>query len=127
MTLARKFHEAFGLPAPGDPPLRPSAALVRHRTRLLRDEFERTVKELGHLARVTDPNRAREGYRAVLTRLATLRYAVDGAAVSLGLDIDRAVFEVHCEHLRTSREAARVADPDLTHLVPDIIDSQEVP
>lgn len=99
---------------------------MRHRTRLLRDEFEKAVKELGLLARVTDPDRAREGYRAVLARLATLRYVVDGAAVSLGLDIDRAVHAVHCEHLRASREAARVPDPDLAYLVPDIIDIEEV-
>lgn len=80
---------------------------------------------LGSLARVSDPNQSPMAYRAVLTRLATLRYVIDATAVALGLPIDAAVEEVHRAHLRANPSDGSVPRPDLTGLVPDIIEIEE--
>lgn len=126
MPLAAELHAAFGLPAPDAPDIRPSPDLVRLRTRLLRAEFDRLAADLGVLARTSDPDLAREGYRRVLERLATLRYVVDGTAVALGLPIDEAVVEVHRAHLRAKLtpldRLATVPKADMEQFVPDIID-----
>jgi predicted HAD superfamily Cof-like phosphohydrolase len=69
--------------------------LVRLRARLIREEFEEVMAELGKLARATSPERRLEVHLSLLKELADLRYVVEGAAVSFGLDIDGAFAEVH--------------------------------
>lgn len=64
-------------------------------------------------------------YRAVLARLATLRFTVDCTAVSLGLPIDDAVEAVQQAHLRADPNSATVPVPDMHLLVPDIIEVTE--
>lgn len=95
MTVVVEFHEAFSLPAPDVPPVRPDSELVRLRMRLIREEFDEVMAELKALLAVKDADSTIEVYRLLLKELCDLRYVTEGAAVVFGLPIDDAYAEVH--------------------------------
>lgn len=98
-SIVREFHLAFGQVAPANPPLRPDPDLVRLRMRLIKEEYEEVMAELGKLTRQSDPDKLVEGYRALLKELGDLRYVVEGCAVSLGLPINAAFAEIHSSNM----------------------------
>ena len=95
MTVVADFHRAFDLEHPASVPLIPEPDLVRLRMRLIREEYEEVMVELGQLVHVKDPRAAAELFGKLLKELADLRYVVEGCAVSFGLPIDDAYREVH--------------------------------
>jgi predicted HAD superfamily Cof-like phosphohydrolase len=138
MSVTRKFHEAFGLDAPAYPEF-PNPDLVRLRMRLVREEYLEVMAELGDLASnaMTDsPEAVIENLRRALKELCDLRYVVEGAAVSFGLDIDAAYAEVHRSNMSKLgangkplyREDGKVLkgpnyrEADMSKFVPDITD-----
>ena len=138
MTLVRDFHIAFDLPAPTGPTV-PSLDLVRLRMRLLAEEHEEVRAELTKLLnpRLTYAE-AVPIMRDLLKELADLRYVTEGAAVSLGLDIDAAYAETHRSNMsklladgsrlvRTDGKVLKGPDytpADLTAIVPDPIEGE---
>lgn len=101
MSVTREFHEAFGLPAPTGPEF-PAPDLVRLRMRLISEEFNEVRDEFARLAAgssIDSPEAIIETMRRALKELCDLRYVVEGAAVSFGLDIDGAYREVHASNM----------------------------
>lgn len=92
--LVADFHRAFDLPRP-DVISPPDADLARLRARLIGEEFEEVMAELALLTR---PQTFVDKYETLLRlakELADLRYVVEGAAVSFGLDLEAVYREVH--------------------------------
>ena len=98
MSVVRKFHEAFGLPAPSGPTI-PSDELIRLRMRLIREEYEETMADLGALLRAKTYADKVRLLETTLKELCDLRYVAEGAAVSFGLDIDSAYAQVHASNM----------------------------
>lgn len=119
MSRVRDFHLRFGEPAPEVPPLLPDPDAVRRRGRLLRAAYESLGARLSALPYAKDPQKVPELLRSVLHDAAQLCYVAEGTAISLGLPFDEAFEEVHQAHMAQ-------ADPDLTRLVPDHINYEEV-
>lgn len=107
MSIVREFHEAFNQPAPTEAPLHPDPDLVRLRMRLIKEEYEEVMIELGRLARSKDPQESVELYRKVLKELCDLIYVAEGCAVSLGLPIADAYSEVHRSNMSKLGEDGR--------------------
>jgi predicted HAD superfamily Cof-like phosphohydrolase len=138
-SVVREFHEAFRLPAPDQPPLRPDPDLVRLRARLIREEFEEVMDELGVLAVSRDPERILKSLRNLLKELSDLRYVTEGCAVSLGLPMAEAYAEVHRSNMSKLgpdgqplyRQDGKVlkgpnyTEADMVALLPDFIDIPE--
>lgn len=99
MSRVREFHLAVGQAAPATPPLQPNPDLVRLRMRLIREEYEEVMHELGALVYEPTPERVVARYRLLLKELADLRYVLEGCAVSLGLPIEEAFREVHASNM----------------------------
>lgn len=95
MSVVREFHAVFGQPAPTSPPLQVDVDLVRLRMRLIQEETKEVMDELAALTKPMTPEKQRPLLAALLKELADLRYVVEGCAVSLGLPIDEAFYEVH--------------------------------
>ena len=135
MTVVRKFHEAFGQPAPASPPLKPDRDLVMLRLRLIREEYQEGYDELATLALPQSVPETFETYRRLLKELADLRYVLEGAAVAFGLPIDEAFTVVHRSNMsklgvdgkpiyREDGKALKgpcYAPPDMLGLVPSPI------
>lgn len=92
--LVREFHEATGQ-AIGRPGQIPSDDLVRHRLRLIREEFKEVEVELKKLLGKQSPEEALETLGLLLKELCDLRYVADGTAVAFGLPYEDAYREVH--------------------------------
>jgi predicted HAD superfamily Cof-like phosphohydrolase len=139
MTLVRRFHAAFRLPA-ADHPTIPDVDLVALRARLIREEFEEVMAELDALmfmGRRAAPLHVQWPHlQNLLLELADLRYVIEGAAVTFGLDIDGAFAEVHRANMskldtdgkplyRSDGKVLRgpsYSEADMTKFVPDIIE-----
>lgn len=142
MTLVREFHEKYDLarpqePTPGD------VELVRFRMRLIAEEYKEVRNEFAKLIAVMQhgqPGAERVDtilglLGSLLKELADLRYVVEGAAVSFGLDIDSAYAEVHRSNMTKSGKRADgkvtkgpgYSPADMIPFVPPIIevDSEE--
>lgn len=107
MTVVTEFHEAFELPAPDWPPLKPDDDLVRLRMRLIREEFDEVMVELRALLSAKEPEEILGIYRLLLKELCDLRYVTEGAAVVFGLPIDAAYDEVHRSNMSKLGEDGR--------------------
>ena len=95
--LVREFHEATGQAA-ADHPIIPDVPLIRHRLRLIREEFEEVEEELTQLIgmrRAENVEGTLATLAALLKEMCDLRYVLDGTAVSLGLPYEDAYREVH--------------------------------
>jgi len=117
--------------------------MVRLRMRLIREEFNEVMEELGRVARYealgTDTQMM--VYRDLLKELADLRYVVEGTAVSLGLPIEEAYAEVHRSNmsklgedgLPVTRDDGKVlkgpnyTPADMYSVLPDIPEVEGVP
>lgn len=101
MTLVRQFHLETGQLACKHPTA-PTPEVVRHRMRLIREEYEEVMAELERLLPPIPDGRIdpRDSIlRALLKELADLRYVLEGTAVSLGLPIDAAFEAVHASNM----------------------------
>jgi len=141
MSIVRKFHEAFNLPAPEVVPLRPDPELIRLRGRLIGEEYKEVMVELEYLAHPHTPQETLAAFQRLLKELADLRYVAEGAAVTFGLPIDEAYREVHRSNMSKLgpngkpiyRDDGKVlkgpnySEADMTLFVPDIIEHQEDP
>lgn len=100
--LVREFHEETGQAA-ADHPTIPDIPLIRHRLRLLKEEFEEVEEELRMLLvarrRQSDLDVTLEVMARLLKELCDLRYVADGTAVSLGLPYEDAYREVHASNM----------------------------
>jgi predicted HAD superfamily Cof-like phosphohydrolase len=140
VTVVAEFHEAFGLPNESHPVLKPDAALLRLRLRLITEEYEEVVKDIRDLIGMdvadASPETRLEGLRKLLKELCDLRYVVEGAAASLGLPIEEAYREVHRSNMSKLGPGGKpIYDPggkvmkgpnyspaDMTPFVPEILD-----
>lgn len=141
MRLVRRFHRAFGLPAPAVTPLRPERDEVMMRLRLISEEADEVRQELVRLAYAPSADEAHKVYLALVKELADLRYVVNACAVVFNLDLDGAYAEVHRSNMSkldndgrpVYRDDGKVmkgpnyAPPDMTPFVQPIIDHQEDP
>lgn len=139
MTLVTEFHAAFGLPRPQHPPLAPDPDDVKLRMRLIREEFEEVMAELGTLSRQQDKEKIVANYQRLLKELCDLIYVTEGTAVSLGLPIDAAFEEVHRSNmtklgpdgLPVKNKGGKVVkgpnyeEANMKRFVPDIITIEE--
>jgi predicted HAD superfamily Cof-like phosphohydrolase len=94
VNLVRKFHEAFGHPAPGSPTPPSDPADVRLRGRLITEEYKEVMEQLALLSNAQGQSRKLEIMADLLKELADLRVVLEGTAIVLGLDIDGAFEEV---------------------------------
>lgn len=100
--LVREFHEAPGSKQPvrDYPDLYPDADLIRHRMRLIEEEFKEVMAELHSLlANGMLPETSLAAQGRLLKELCDLRYVLDGTAVSLGLPYEDAYREVHASNM----------------------------
>lgn len=137
-ALVREFHEHPGSEQPvHDHPTFPSKALVRHRWRLISEEFKEVEEELQSLL---DGNlsvdEALDTMRRLLKEMCDLRYVLDGTAVSMGLDYEAAYRETHASNMtkvwpdgrfHVNERGKVIKSPtyrpaDLSRIVPAIID-----
>jgi predicted HAD superfamily Cof-like phosphohydrolase len=83
-VMVRRFHESFGLPVSPSPTLDVPAELLELRRALLQEELEELTDALsqGDIVSVADA-------------LGDVVYVVYGTAVTLGVDLDAVVAEVH--------------------------------
>jgi predicted HAD superfamily Cof-like phosphohydrolase len=94
--MVREFHVAFGLPINDA-----TRTLNKLRADLIREEAGETAEavesgDLEHMAK----------------ELADLAYVVHGAALTLGIDLDRAVAEVHRSNMSKLVDGKPVMRPD---------------
>jgi len=140
MSVTAEFHDAFGLPNPGHPVLKPDADLLKLRMRLITQEYDEVLEEIKALIgadlRGASPDERVELLRKLLKELCDLRYVVEGAAVSLGLPIDEAYEEVHDSNMTKLGDDGKpiysdygkvlkgpnYREADMDRFVPDIID-----
>lgn len=140
--LVREFHEQTGQEAEGFPTV-PDKALVRHRMRLIHEEYVETMAELQTLlnGRLTY-DEALEIMGRLLKEMADLRYVLDGTAVSMGLPYEDAYRAVHASNMskrwpdgrfRTDQrgkvlKGPNYRPPDMFRFVPRIInvESEEI-
>lgn len=80
----------------------PDPDLIRFRMRLIREEYEELMRELGGLLHTTQPAVARDRLRKVLQESVDLCYVAEGTAVSLGLPFDEAFAAVHRSNMTKS-------------------------
>jgi predicted HAD superfamily Cof-like phosphohydrolase len=100
--LVREFHEFPGSKQPvrDYPDLYPSADLIRHRMRLIEEEFKEVMDELHSLlANGMLPETSLAAQARLLKEMCDLRYVLDGTAVSLGLPYEAAYREVHASNM----------------------------
>lgn len=95
-AAVREFHVAFGLPINDT-----TRTLNKLRADLIREEAEETAEavesgDLEHMAK----------------ELADLAYVVYGAALTLGIDLDRAIAEVHWSNMSKLVDGKPVMRPD---------------
>ena len=139
--LVREFHEHPGSEQPvEDFPVLPSRALVRHRWRLIEEEFKEVAAELDALlGGGLTQDEALQRMRNLLKEMCDLRYVLDGTAVSMGLDYEGAYRETHASNMTKVWPDGRFhVDPrgkvikppsyrpaDMAKFVPQIIDIPE--
>ena len=93
MNLVRKFHEAFGAPAPSSPtPATPEQ--LRLRLRLIREEAAEVEEIIVKMIHEKQASNQIALMGDLLKELADLRVVTEGTAIVLGLDIDSAFAEV---------------------------------
>ena len=100
--LVREFHELPGSKqaARKYPELYPDPELIRHRMRLIEEEFKETMDELHSLlANGMLPETSLAAQARLLKEMCDLRYVLDGTAVSLGLPYEAAYREVHAANM----------------------------
>lgn len=99
MSHVRKFHEAFGLPAP-DAPTIPDASLAALRLRLIDEEMKEARVEFETFLRLLRAGRSPHDAEVIDTlqklvkEVCDLRYVAEGALVSFGVE-PTAYEEVH--------------------------------
>ena len=101
--LARELHEKFDLERPLLLDLQPDDDLVRLRLRLCREEASEVFEEFEQLLAA---RRTIAKYKIILRlakELADLRMAVEGAAVSFGIDLEAVYREVHRSNMTKER------------------------
>jgi predicted HAD superfamily Cof-like phosphohydrolase len=102
--LVKSFHEIMGIHMPGAPDewRLSDPKLVRKITSMLDQEVEEVKRELVH-----------GDIEQLGWELADIVYSAFGAALELGIDLDRKVREVHQANLtRCSPEGVIIRDPD---------------
>ena len=100
--LVREFHELPGSQQAvrNYPDIYPSADLIRHRMRLIEEEFKEVMDELHNLlANGMLPETSLAAQARLLKEMCDLRYVLDGTAVSLGLPYEAAYREVHAANM----------------------------
>lgn len=137
MTLVREFHEKYGLEHPQHPEPG-NVELLRLRKRLITEEYREVATDFDKLIALMahgQPGADRVDailalLGSLLKELADLRYVLEGAAVSFGLDIDGAFEAVHESNMTKdpprdggkARKGADYVPPDMLVFVPAIIE-----
>ena len=98
MSLVRRFHVAFGQPAPAHPSV-PDADLAALRLRLIAEEYQEVRVEFEQLLRTlragaADSDEVREIMQRLVKEICDLRYVAEGALVTFGVEPE-AYAEVH--------------------------------
>ncbi len=107
----REFHETFGLPV-SDTPTLATPELRKLRVKLLREEVDELEEALekGDLVEVCDT-------------LADIKYVLDGAALTFGIDLVGCFIEVHKSNMTKvggyKREDGKWVKPE-TYTPPDL-------
>jgi predicted HAD superfamily Cof-like phosphohydrolase len=98
--LVREFHELPGSEqAVADYPSIPSDELLRHRLRLIEEEFKEVKEVLVDLLYNPRTEDKLELLGSLLKEMCDLRYVLDGTAVSLGLPYEDAYRAVHASNM----------------------------
>ena len=107
LASVHTFMSEAGLPHPH----RPTVDHLQHRTKHLEDKLKNFMHSYNHLMHLigvhgverlqtTMPEVYTACWAAVLDSLSSLTYASVGTAISLGLDFESALHEVHDAHMR---------------------------
>jgi NTP pyrophosphatase (non-canonical NTP hydrolase) len=125
-VMVREFHEAFGVAIDAED----TGRLRQLRNQLLHEEYSELRAEINR-----HPNAPGKGeLTAVAKELADLVYVAYGTAVSLGIDLDKAVRRVHTSNMSkrnpdgtvTYRDDGKVLKPS-TYQAPDLTDVVRAP
>jgi predicted HAD superfamily Cof-like phosphohydrolase len=141
--LVREFHEQTGQ-AVGRPGSLPDLDLIRHRIRLIKEEYKEVNEELTELLvyqRNGKTAEVMETLALLLKEMCDLRYVLDGTAVAFGLPFEEAYRATHASNMskrfpdgtfHTDPKGKVLKGPnyrpvDMERLVPRVLDHSEDP